>query len=264
MLCSLSEHYDLFVPPAPTPSFNKSEINRCGKRLAEVHNLRVTGPMAEWKAAIAEPEYERAMGIVDAFREAHQQPLGSASVSLRSFVATSLKQSPVVSQRLKRLPRIVRKLAHMGSSNLARLEDIGGTRAVVQTLEDQRKLCEHIERRWATSIVRHRDYVVDPKPSGYRAHHYVIQRNGCRIEVQVRTRVQQTWANAVEHAASRHGLSLKDGIGPQSMLDYFSATGAMLNYQEMGIAPPIGIHVAYEVASDAVVAEGFYSRRKVT
>lgn len=180
-------------------------------------------------------------------------------------MSTSLGQPPIVSQRLKRLPRIVRKLANMNNSMLARLEDIGGTRAVVGSLREQEILGDHLLKRWEKDLRREpRDYVRTPKVTGYRAVHYVVEKHGRRVEIQIRTRRQQQWANAVEQADSRLGMALKDGRGPQSMLDYFTAVGDMLYYQDVEIAIPGEVLSRFETMTDAVIDEGFYARRKDT
>lgn len=255
--------YALLVPQyRDMPPVSKGEINRCGEHLVTLHRLLRDGNFDEWFEARSHPDTARATRIVDDFRAAHQRPLSVTSVGLRQFVGTALGESPVVSQRLKRLPRIIRKLANMEGSNLARLEDIGGTRAVVDSLESQKRLCDHIEKRWESMIKRDRDYVGDPKSSGYRARHYVIERYERRIEIQVRTRSQQQWANAIEQVDSRFNLTIKDGVGPQSMLDYFSAAGAMLYYDEAALPRPDDVIDKFETATEAVITEGYFVRRR--
>lgn len=245
------------------PKVSKGEINRCGEYLATLHRLFVEDDDEKIDAHFDSDKYVHAVDIVDTFRAAHQKPLSVTSVGLRQFYGTSLKRHPpVVSQRLKRFPRIVRKLANMGDTNLARLEDIGGTRAVVANRDEQDRLCDHIEKRWRESIRRRRDYVADPKPTGYRARHFVIERYERRIEIQVRTRLQQNWANAIEQADSRHNLTLKDGNGPQEMLDYFSLSGAMLHYQDAGLNAPEDLVASQRAAADAVVEAGYFVRRR--
>ena len=84
-----------------------------------------------------------------------------------------------------------------------------------------------IEKRWKQQFGRDpRDYISHPKATGYRAVHFVVIRDGRAIEVQLRTRGQQQWAEAAEAADARlahRDVSLKDGEGPQEMLDYFAA-----------------------------------------
>lgn len=244
------------------PPVSKGEINRRGNYLAGLHRL-LRDDVDEFWRVFSKEEYDQAVATVDAYRAAHQKPLSVTSVGVRQFVRTSVGTAPVVSQRLKRLPRIVRKLAIMDNSQLARLEDIGGTRAVVADLDAQRRLCDHIGQVWSSRIVRGpRNYVENPKPTGYRAVHYVVEKYERRIEIQVRTERQQAWANAVENADSRHTLTLKDGTGPTSMLDYFETVGAMLYHADAATTPPSDLKDRLEAARDAVIAEGFYTRRK--
>ncbi|MGX9348114.1 RelA/SpoT domain-containing protein [Microbacterium sp. KNMS] len=244
------------------PDVSKSEINRCGEYLAELHRMIARDDMDAITAHLEVETYRRATSVVDAFRAAHQRPLSITSVGLRQFYTSQLGRRPVVSQRLKRLPRIIRKLANMERSNLARLEDIGGTRAVVRDLDEQNRLCDHIEKRWGDFIKRRRDYVADPKSTGYRARHFVIERAERRIEIQVRTRLQQRWANTIETVDSRMNLTLKDGVGPQEMLDYFAVSGDMLYYQDANTQPPTELAERHSAVTDAVVEAGYFVRRR--
>jgi hypothetical protein len=149
----------------------------------------------------------------------------------------------------------------MEGTNLARLEDIGGSRAVVPGAPELESVRAHLEKTWEGIIVRRRDYVHTPNAMGYRAYHFVIEKNERRIEVQLRTVGQQRWANAIEAADSRLQLTLKDGVGPASMLRYFSTVGTMFYHQEYGLPVSVELNEEYEDAVNAVIEEGYYSRR---
>ena len=62
-------------------------------------------------------------------------------------------------------------------------------------------------------IDRYRDYVREPKDSGYRALHLVALKKGRHVEVQVRTQLQDTWANQVEHDSRQQRTDFKSGRG---------------------------------------------------
>ena len=237
---------------------SKGEINRCGRYLADLAKIE---NFDEWQEFWDPQRAMSARTVVSDFRAAHQRPLGIVSEGLRKIVRSELGTDPVVSQRLKRLPRIVRKLGRMESTLLARLEDIGGCRAVLANADEQEAVRAHLERTWSDIVVRRRDYIAEPNDTGYRALHFVIEKYDRRIEVQLRTIGQQRWANAIEAADSRLGLTLKDGVGPASMLEYFSAVGTMFYHQEnhLPIAPELSDR--YDNAVDLVIAEGYYSRR---
>ena len=237
---------------SPLPS--KSAINHAGEFLVSVGKNGV---------AVDFDKYAEAYEILDSFRAVHQQPMTKVAMGLRSMVHTVTRADPIVSQRLKRSPRIVRKLVKMGNSSLARLEDIGGCRAVVQNLEELEAVRDRIEAQWGQrydQIRRERDYVNGPQPTGYRALHWVVERDGRRIEVQLRTRLQQQWANAVEAADARLGMTLKDGVGPVSMLEYFQTLGDYMDTLDHHV-PDEALRGLLTARESTVIAEGYYSGR---
>jgi putative GTP pyrophosphokinase len=77
--------------------------------------------------------------------------------------------------------------------------------------------------RW--TIRRVREYVEGrdpgPKSDGYRAVHVVVERDGRYIEVQLRTPLQDVWAQSVEQDTRRLGAGLKFGAGPVDLRDYY-------------------------------------------
>lgn len=254
--------YSVFVPAQePLPSNNA--INRAGLYLAEGHGLAYGS--AQWLDWYDAEKAREARSIVQRFRGAHARPLTITTGGLRQFVFSELRMPPLVSQRLKRVPRIIRKLHRMsqssnGSSALARLEDIGGCRAVLPDVAGLRAVEAHLRRTWADLITRERDYIATPNAMGYRAVHFTIKKDDRKIEVQLRTQRQQRWANSIEAADSRLGLTLKDGVGPDSMLDYFSAAGEVLYHQDHATPPPLDLIARFNAASERVIKEGYYSR----
>jgi putative GTP pyrophosphokinase len=239
------------LPLAPS----KGEINRCGQLLKKIFEGEI--PAHEFD----DEEFLRAHTVVSDFRSAHQRALAGTTMGLRSMVRSEGIHSPFVSQRLKRVPRIIRKLARMGNSNLARLEDIGGCRAVLPDVDSVERVRLRLEKNWGKVTMRTRDYVKDPNPAGYRAHHYVVQRYDRRIEVQLRTYGQQAWADAVEAADSRHGITLKDGVGPESMIRYFQLANDMIYYSEHDLTAPPEASAAFEDARLQVIREGYYGEK---
>jgi ppGpp synthetase/RelA/SpoT-type nucleotidyltranferase len=244
------------APRVELPS--KGEINRCGAFLVEVVSSH-----PDWDRFSLD-DVDHAIKVVSDFRSAHGYPLLKANVGLRSMVKT--EGCPVlVSQRLKRLPRIVRKLGRMPGTNLARLEDVGGCRAVLPTIDDVRRVHRRLRRNWdgrngRSRIVRERDYIVEPKEMGYRAVHVVVERDSRRIEVQLRTERQQRWAEAIESVDARLAMTLKDGTGPPEMTEFFSAAGELQFVLDSGMTPSDELVKRMSDAREAVVAAGHYTR----
>jgi ppGpp synthetase/RelA/SpoT-type nucleotidyltranferase len=256
------DYFDRMAAPLILPS--KNAINRAGQYLADGHGLDYGSP--EWHAWYDDEKARDALRTVEDFRSAHARPLTIVNNGLRQFVYSELHIQPLASQRLKRVPRIIRKLHRMsqsstGSSALARLEDIGGCRAVLPDIDSLRKVERHLRGTWADQITRERDYIVEPNAMGYRAVHFTVLKGERKIEVQLRTVNQQRWANFIESADSRLGLTLKDGEGPESMREYFSAAGELLYHQDYAIQPPQALRDRLEAVTELVIAEGYYSRR---
>jgi ppGpp synthetase/RelA/SpoT-type nucleotidyltranferase len=86
------------------------------------------------------------------------------------------------------------------------MQDIGGCRAVVGTLAEVAALRQQYMRSKSRHVLlREDDYIVSPKPSGYRSLHLIFrfrslgyaQYNYLLFEVQLRTAFQHAWATAV-------------------------------------------------------------------
>ena len=168
-------------------------------------------------------ELLHAYEVLERFRRQWSEPpqvLSATVMGLRSMART-LGLPSQVSQRLKRTDRIVQKLVRK-KTRLNTLQDIAGCRAVVESLRDQEALVDRLVRNWAPDIdlgpQNPRNYVRSPRPTGYRAIHIVVKKNGLPVEVQVRTRRQHDWAMMVEKLEDRTGDLLKDNQGDSEVL----------------------------------------------
>lgn len=238
------------------PSRNK--INKCGelvRRVAYEHEF------------VSDAELDEALQVIHDFREAHAYPLLKIRNGLTSMVRTECADD-VIGQRLKRVPRIIRKLQRTvgsptGRTMLARLEDIGGVRAVLRDGDELNRVRRRLEKNWKHQFRREpRDYIEYPKDIGYRAVHFVVVRDDRAIEVQLRTRGQQQWAEAAEAADARlahRGVNLKDGEAPPEMLEYFASTGELIYRREYGLLVPSELLERVQVAREAVITERYYS-----
>jgi hypothetical protein len=115
---------------------------------------------------------------------------------------------------------------------LTQMEDIGGCRVLVRNQAQARALADRLLGNW--HIKRFRDYVIKPKPSGYRALHLVEVRRDRPIEIQIRTPLQDRWANQVERDSRRLGVGFKSGAGVQVVHDYYVAVADLFALQESG------------------------------
>lgn len=66
------------------------------------------------------------------------------------------------------------------------LTDMIGTTVIADNYKDLMRIVGSIEDGELGTIIEHEDYYSQPK-NGYRAHHYILERDGFPIEVQVKT-----------------------------------------------------------------------------
>lgn len=138
----------------------------------------------------------------------------------------------IAAQRLKRHATIVDKLIREPRMNLTQMADIGGCRAILPDQEKVDAVTARIQKNW--TIARTRDYVREPKPSGYRAVHHIVRRKDRLIEVQLRTPLQDVWANQVERDSRRLGIGLKSGLGSEVVHAYYAQVSDLFALRETG------------------------------
>ena len=139
-----------------------------------------------------------------------------------------------MAQRLKKFPTVANKLLREPKMKLSRMADIGGVRAVLPSQEASYRVAVRLRKNW--TITKERDYVSDPKEDGYRAIHLINRHRGRLIEVQLRTRLQDAWANSVETDARTIAPGLKFGAGPVELRDFYIALGIYLANADQGRA----------------------------
>lgn len=168
--------------------------------------------------------------VLLAFRAAHARPLGKANMGLRSMVKTE-RCDVEVSQRLKRVPTILEKLTREPTLPLSSMQDIGGCRAVLASIDEVRRVEARLKKNRPPVSVS--DYIAHPRDSGYRGVHVVVDYDGRHIEVQLRSRVMHEWAITVERLSSRIGRNLK-GDGRHAVQNLLRVISQAMAIEEQG------------------------------
>ena len=218
-------------------TLSKRSINRAGDVLRTW--WREPGPLMSH-------EEGHAIDLVWEYRASFQDPLTKVVMGVRSNLKAE-HVPVVVAQRLKRMPTIMDKLQRQAGMELARMHDIGGCRAIVPV--GAYESIEGVRRRIRTSVstvVREYDYIANPKETGYRAVHMVVSREDHLIEIQLRTSEQHRWCETVERLGGRIGHNLKDGQGPEELLDYLKRAAYLINEIEAGRIPPPELRAEYD------------------
>lgn len=205
------------------PKFSKSQVNKAGDILIAPD-------------AYSEREQEWALVVLANWRACHGYPMNTFQATLRQKLKV-VDGDAIVAQRLKRAPSIILKLQRFEGMKLARMQDIGGLRAVVGSVPKVRKLeSEYRTSRFKHELASSKNYIDEPKEDGYRSIHLIYRYhndgaapfNGLSLELQFRTRLQHAWATAVETMGTFLGQALKSGQGEGQWRRFFSIAGAAL------------------------------------
>jgi ppGpp synthetase/RelA/SpoT-type nucleotidyltranferase len=206
----------------PRP-FSRNQIDKLGDRLAPPVPISAN---------------DRAM--IEELLRAYDEALNEAS----HVIATGTGMIPT--GRLKTLHTMREKVRR--GTELSTMQDIAGLRlvlglesgrssqnAVVQTIESLYPGCRRVDRRLAPM-------------HGYRAVHLIIRVDGCPVEVQVRTHLQDLWAQVVERLADLWGRQIRYGEIPDETCELVAGLSRRQVVETiMSAADTID---AYEVAAD--------------
>jgi hypothetical protein len=220
---------------------SKSRVNKAGRALADAADADA-------------PELRTDSVVIDEWRALHGEPMYWMAESVRGRLSRVLRHV-AVGQRLKRKHQIVAKLKRE-NIKLARMQDVGGCRAVIETSPEVILAADRSKRCGPYyEILRQSDYREGGRAdTGYRALHLIAVREGRQIEIQLRTVRQQAWAEAVERAANRSQFDLKSGVGPAEMLEYFRLASDALHNLDMGKSVPNALRTKLR-ALETVVRE---------
>ena len=167
------------------------------------------------------PDKDEAIRQLDSWRAMHGDAMTfyyKKCISLGKKIGI---EHPIVVERLKRLPTIIKKLNRFKDMRLSSMQDIAGVRIVVKNL-DQLEKAEKSIIRWKGLLKnKTKDYVKCPKPDGYRGKHFIFKHDGMFVEVQLRTVAQHVWATAVETTDMFHETSIKMGEDDTYWSDFF-------------------------------------------
>ncbi len=174
----------------------------------------------------------------DDFREKHNIIIDLFNKELKEFIdnrVNELNKKSIEYQivfRNKRVETIIEKLRRPNRSKLERIQDIAGSRIILENIEELRFFINIFNKISGTHNFTKKnkkfDYVTNPKKDGYRSVHYVFSYNkkenyfkkdeekayylyNKKIELQVRTKIQHIWATALETYDIIYKSSMKTG-----------------------------------------------------
>jgi len=179
-------------------------------------------------------EYEHALTVLAAWRNCHENALNIAFKLLRK-TASKVDPNAFVAKRPKRAASIRRKLKLNPEMSLRNMQDIGGCRAVVANSKRVYKVVRELKKKKPDLVIR--DYVKKPKSSGYRSVHLTGKFSDYtgkprKIEIQVRSSIQHSWATAVEIVDIFTGQAIKSNKGMPEWEEFFRLCSEVFAYAE--------------------------------
>lgn len=152
------------------------------------------------------------------------------------------KYNPIeyIKSRIKEPQSIVKKLKRAGyeptTANMVNyINDIAGIRIVCSFTSDIYRLAEMIGKQNDLTVISVKDYIKNPKESGYKSYHMIVEVPifmsdrvvNTRVEIQIRTIAMDFWASLEHkiyykfegHAPEYISRDLRECAGIVSMLD---------------------------------------------
>lgn len=205
------------------PKYSKKQIDKAGQILANKNS--------------SQEEQRQALEILNNWRSSHAYPLQVITNNLRRN-----NPNAIVVQRLKRLESIKGKLERFPDMSLYRMQDLGGCRVIVNSLDQVYNSIEKFKNsRIRHELKRENDYIKTPKHSGYRSYHMVYKfqsesndnyNKNMLIEIQFRTKLQHIWATAIEMMGVYTKTQLKAGFGDEDILRFFVLISSIFALEE--------------------------------
>ncbi len=127
------------------------------------------------------------------------------------FLANGRKPIQMITSRIKKEQSIIDKMKRHGypitpENAISRIHDIAGVRAICAFENDAYRLAEILLQHQDITLLHRKDFIANPKASGYRSLHLVISvpiylaagKRDVEVEVQLRTISMDFWAS-IEH-----------------------------------------------------------------
>lgn len=137
------------------------------------------------------------------------------------------KYNPIehVSSRIKSKESINKKLNKKGldltyENMVKTINDIAGIRIVCSFIPDIFKIVEMFENMNDITVIKKKDYVTTPKPSGYSSYHLIISvpvslsvgTINVKVEIQIRTMAMDFWASLEHKINYKYDKQIPKGI----------------------------------------------------
>lgn len=205
--------------------YTRNQINKAGEKLL---------------SAKSDTDYNSALAIINDWRTNHLYPLEKLKIIITDLLETNDINPILISQRLKRMSSIQYKLDLNPDMRLGGVQDIGGIRVVLDGMDSVSDVVNILSTNIGDfEYQRTKDYIEHPKQSGYRSIHIIYKYkskdekyDGLRFELQIRTKLQHSWATALETVDIHTKSALKSGQGDNDWLIFFKIVSSLFAHKE--------------------------------
>lgn len=187
---------------------SKNQLNKAGDTLRE------------------KPSDSEALQLLSEWRGNHVHPLDLAFRLVKKHTH-EIGNNALYGQRLKRVSSIIYKLKRNPEMKMSRMQDIGGCRVILSDYEKVFGLFNLLKKN-RTILPNEKNYIYYPKEDGYRSIHLIYKcssknskYSGLNIEIQLRTKLQHSWATTVEIIDTFEEQNLKLGGGSEDWKEFF-------------------------------------------
>ena len=140
---------------------------------------------------------------------------------LDESLSVQLERNPIesIKSRVKSVESLLRKMRRKNVPlNLSAIEenihDIAGVRVICSFPDDIYELADAFLAQDDITLIKRKDYIKDPKPSGYRSLHLIVEipiflkdgKRNMKVEVQFRTIAMDFWASLEHKLHYKHDL----------------------------------------------------------
>ena len=198
--------------------FSKKDVIRAGKNLIDDNLVN------------DQERFNSTMDVLTYWRDSHLVPLEKSNQLLNRYVH-NIDKNAFIAKRIKRLDSIKRKLKRFDKMELKNMQDIGGIRLVLSSQKQLDTMLKILTNEMCfyknnNELIKLDNYIKHPKFDGYRSIHIVgvFQNNDKddrKIEFQLRTRLQHSWATTLEIIDIFTQQNLKSDSGYQQYKIFF-------------------------------------------
>ena len=205
----------------------------------EEENLKIVNELIEIEGLVDKKanDYEQIMYIYKSALKVLNTKFEILNEEFKNFY----EYNPIdhITQRIKSPESIIDKMKkkelELTYRNLVEyINDVAGMRIICSFKDDVYKIVNIIEEMRDVEIIKRKDYISNPKKSGYSSYHLIVkvpvnisnQLIYVKVEIQIRTVAMDFWASI------EHKLKYKKGINAKASKELVSMAKIMNKLEE--------------------------------